>query len=220
MLLPNHIWSLEAGISRLEHPKMAEAFAGKELRWLITQPPVWATGIRHMICPPPVCKDCIALVKSDSSYLFRLQCIQVIWYKYGERLFRIDGEMSLSLKNVCISQNMPEPNHIICNSIELKHCSIVTHTLYEVGDWFQHVTIVLLYGLMNVYILISHDCVYIVVCRGTLVLEDLNILWLTRDHRVKVKYHHLLGQLIVACLIPEHHLKQWSLIANLKIHYL
>ena len=115
---------------------------------------------------------------------------------------------------------MPEPNHIICNSIELKHCSIVTNTLYEGGDWFQHVTIVLFSVLMNVYILISHDCIYIVVCRGTLVLEDLNILWVTRDHRVKVKYHHLLEQLIVACLIQEHHLKQWSLVANLKIHYL
>ena len=95
---------LEAGISRLEHPKMAEAFAGKQLRWLITQRPVWATGIRHMRCrdwlcpPPPVCKDCIALVKSHSRSLFRLQCMQVIWYKYGERLFRIHGEMSLSLK--------------------------------------------------------------------------------------------------------------------------
>ena len=115
---------------------------------------------------------------------------------------------------------MPEPNHIICNSIELKYCSIVTNTLYEGGDWFQHVTIVLFSVLVNVYILISHDCIYIVVCRGTLVLEDLNILWVTRDHRVKVKYHHLLEQLIVACLIQEHHLKQWSLITNLKIHYL
>ena len=81
---------------------------------------------------------------------------------------------------------MPEPNHIICKSIELKHCSIVTNTLYEGGDWFQHVIIVLFSVLMNVYILISHDCIYIVVCRGTLVLEDLNILWVTRDHWVEV----------------------------------
>ena len=115
---------------------------------------------------------------------------------------------------------MPEPNHIICNNNELKHCSIVTNILYEGWDWFQHVTIVLFSVLMNVYILFSHDCIYIVVCRGTLVLEDLNILWVTWNHRVKVKYNLLLGQLIVACVIPEHHLKQWSLIANFKIHYL
>ena len=48
--------------------------------------------------PPPVCKDCFALVKSDSRYLFRLQCIQVICYKYGERLLRLHREMSQSLK--------------------------------------------------------------------------------------------------------------------------
>ena len=55
MLIPDHGWSSEAGISRLEHPKMADAFAGKQLRWLITQRPVWATGIRHMRCRDLLC---------------------------------------------------------------------------------------------------------------------------------------------------------------------
>ena len=102
MLIPDHGWSSEAGISRLEHPKMAEAFAGKQLRWLNYS--TASLSYRHQahemprFIMPPVCKDCIALVKSDS----RLQCMQVIWYKYGERLFRIHGEMSLSLKKKCL----------------------------------------------------------------------------------------------------------------------
>ena len=65
-------------------------------------------------------------------------------------------------KNVCTSQNMPEPNHIICNSIELKHCSFATNTLYEEGIDFS---MLLLYCLVRkrisvtwVYFRTTHNC--------------------------------------------------------------